>query len=340
MTKSRKAPTSVDIARAAGISQATVSRALNGGVVSEATRQRILEISKQLGYSPNAVARGLVTSRTRLVGVVVSDIVNPFYPEFLEEIGRSLATGGRQMLLQNAATGDHQSAVELLLQHRVDGIIFTAATSTTDVLRELVRRRFPVVLANRTVDLDCDTVEGDNLAGAAAVVDHLHQLGHRRIALIEGTPTASTAAQRTAGFRAGLEAHGLTLRDEFLVRTDFRYEQAFEGTRRLLDRRHPPSAIFCHNDLLAIAALNAIRASGLRVPDDISVVGYDDTRQARWESIDLTTVRQPLAAMAARSVELLADRLAEPELPVRHEIFPAELRVRGSTGRRRSRSTR
>ncbi|GAB3758328.1 LacI family DNA-binding transcriptional regulator [Microlunatus parietis] len=338
MSERRKAPTSVDIARAAGISQATVSRALNGGVVSDETRARILQISKSLGYSPNAVARGLVTSRTGLVGVVVSDITNPFYPEFLEEIGRTLADRGQQMLLQNGHAGDQQEAVELLLQQRVDGIILTAATPGLGILRDLVRRRFPLVLANRTVDLACDSVEGDNAAGAAAVVDHLYGLGHRRFAMIEGTAGTSTATQRTAGFLGRLADHGIELKDEFRVRTDFRYEQAFTGTERLLDRRYPPSAIFCHNDLLAFAALNVIKERGLRVPEDVSVVGFDNTLQSGWKSIDLTTVDQPLAAMAARSVELLGGRLAEPELPPRREVFPAELIIRGSTGRRRPRS--
>ena len=340
MTKSPKVPTSVDIARAVGMSQATVSRALNGGVVSDETRERILAISKSLGYSPNAVARGLVTSRTGLVGVVVSDITNPFYPEFLEEIGRTLAERDQQMLLQNAATGDQEGAVELLLQQRVDGIIFMAATATIGIIRDLVRRRFPIVLANRTVDLPCDSVQGDNVAGAASIVDHLYGLGHRRFAVLEGTASTSTAVQRNQGFVGRLEEYGLELRDEFVVPTDFRYEQAFEGTQRLLDRRYPPSAIFCHNDLLAIAALNAIKDRGLRAPDDISVVGFDNTLQSRWQSINLTTVNQPLAAMAARSVELLGDRLAEPDLPPRHEVFPAELVVRGSTGRRRPRPRR
>ncbi|RIQ14398.1 LacI family DNA-binding transcriptional regulator [Jiangella rhizosphaerae] len=324
-------PTSVDIARAAGTSQATVSRALNGGRVAAATRERILAISRELGYTPNAAARSMVTSRTGLVGVVVSDLTNPFYPEFLEEIAACLGARRQHMLLQNAAGGD-EDAVELLLQQRVDGIVFTAAVEGSAAVAGLVARRFPVVLANRVVDAGCDTVEGDHPAGAAAVVDHLAGLGHRRIAVLAGLPGASTSARRLAGIRDRLAERGLP--EARVVETGFDYDRAVRAATELLTGPHPPTAIVGLNDQVAFAALNAAAALGVPVPARLSVAGFDDVRQASWPTLGLTTVRQPLAAMAARSVALLNERVDDPSLAPRHEVLPAELVVRSTTGPR------
>ncbi|SDS08954.1 LacI family DNA-binding transcriptional regulator [Jiangella sp. DSM 45060] len=322
---SGRPPTSVDVARAAGTSQATVSRALNGGRVAAATRDRILAISRELGYTPNAAARSMVTSRTGLVGVVVSDLTNPFYPEFLDEIAACLGARRQHMVLQNA--GD---SVELLLQQRVDGIVFTAAVEGSAAVADLVARRFPVVLANRVVDAACDTVEGDHPAGAAAVVDHLAGLGHRRIAVLAGLPGASTSARRLAGIRSRLSSLGLPVAD--VVETGFDYARAVAAATSLLTGSSPPTAIVGLNDQVAFAALNAAAALGVAVPAQLSVAGFDDVRQASWPTIGLTTVRQPQAAMAARSVALLNERIDDPALPPRHEVLPAELVVRTTTG--------
>lgn len=317
-------PTSVDIARAAGTSQATVSRALNGGRVAAATRDRILAISRELGYTPNAAARSMVTSRTGLVGVVVSDLTNPFYPEFLEEIAAALAARGQHMLLQNAGS------VELLLQQRVDGIVFTAAVEGSAEVADLAARRFPMVLANRVVDAGCDSVEGDHPAGAAAVVDHLAGLGHRRIAVLAGLPGASTSARRLDGIGRRLAERGLPPPD--VRETGFDYDRAVDAATDLLTAAEPPTAIVGLNDQVAFAALNAAAALGVAVPGELSVAGFDDVRQAAWPTLGLTTVRQPQAAMAARSVALLNERIDDPGLPPRHEVLPADLIVRRTTG--------
>ena len=325
-------PTSVDIARAAGVSQATVSRALNGGSASEATRRRITELTKELGYSVNGVARGLAMRRTGLVGVVVAHIRNPFYPELLESIGARLTSRGRQMLVHDANVGGEADATRLLLQQRVDGILFTTALTNSDTVAHLVRRGFPVVLSNRVTDTPCDAVEGDNVGGARAVARLLVELGHHRIAVLKGPPDASTMKQRTQGFKAQLDQLEVPLQSRFEVSTDFSYDRAYEAAGRLLALRWPPTAIFCLNDLFGFAALNAAKRRGLSVPGDISIVGFDDVAQAGWESLNLTTVRQPLAEMAKRSVQLLEERLANPSLPPRHEMFGSLLVVRGTTG--------
>jgi LacI family transcriptional regulator len=324
----RRPATSVDIARSLGLSQATVSRALNGGAVSEATRRRVVAASESLGYRPNDVARGLVTQSTRTVGVVVSDVLNPFYPEFLEALTAALDRQGRRMLLQDAALGE-DAALEALLRHRVDGIIMTAATGRSSVVRDLVASGFPLVLAHRSLEVDADIVESDNRRGAGRVAELLHRLGHRRIGVLEGDGSASTTRQRAAGFRERAGELGL---DVETAVAGFDPDGAAAAARRLLDRPDRPTAVFGHNDTIAIAALNAAAELGLRVPDDLAVVGFDDIRAAGWPIVGLTTVRQPIALMARHAVELLDARIAGPAAPRRHVVLDTQLVERASTG--------
>ncbi|GAA2081253.1 LacI family DNA-binding transcriptional regulator [Pseudolysinimonas kribbensis] len=324
--------TSVDVARATGLSQATVSRALNGGVVSAAARERVLAASRDLGYRPNDVARGLVTRRTGTVGVVVSDILNPFYPEFLEALGAALGARGGRMLLQNAASGGAEgeaTAIESLLRQRVDGIIVTAATDDSSAVRELVASGFPVVLAHRTLPIAVDTVESDNAGGAALMAELLHRRGHRTVGVLEGDPGTSTARQRGEGFAARARELGLTVQT---TPAGFAASTARVAADAMLSRGERPTAIVGHNDTIALAALNAARELGLRVPRDVAVAGFDDIAAAGWAIVGLTTVRQPTARMAQRAVDLLAGRIEDPSLPPRREVLPVELIERTSTG--------
>jgi LacI family transcriptional regulator len=327
-----RAVTSVDVARATGLSQATVSRALNGGVVSASARERVLAASRDLGYRPNDVARGLVTRRTGTIGVVVSDILNPFYPEFLEALAAALGGRGERMLLQNAASGGahgEADALEALLRQRVDGIIVTAATDGSSAVRELVASGFPVVLAHRTLPIAADAVESDNARGAALLAELLHRRGYRAVAVLEGDRGTSTARQRNEGFAARARELGLGVRT---VPAGFDASAALLAARALLSAPERPTAVVGHNDTIALAALNAARELGLRVPEDVAVAGFDDIAAAGWPIVGLTTVRQPTARMAERAVALLASRIADPSLPPRREVLPVELVERASTG--------
>ena len=334
--------TSTDIAREAGVSQATVSRVLNADPrVAARTRARVLQVMERLQYTPNAIARGLVTNRTGLVGVVVSDIMNPFYPQFLEAIASQLGEHGRKMLLFNAA-GQSEEADEnhtrMLLEQRVDGIIFTSAIRDSSLVQGLVERQFPVVLTNRyTEGVPCDMAIGDNEAGAAAAAQHLLGLGHDRIAVITGHPHASTSYDRLEGFRAALASAGHVLDDELVREAHFNPDAATAQAMELLALPEPPTAIFCLNDVMAFGALNATKALGLSVPADVSVIGFDDIWMAAWEMFQLTTVHQPLTEMARASVDLLVERLADPERSPRKLVFPSSLVVRESTGPARER---
>lgn len=335
--------TSWDIAREASVSQSTVSRVLNGDRrVGAETRRRVEEVIARLGYTPNAVARGLVTRRTNLVGIVVSDITNPFYPEFLAAIDKRLSERGFKMIVSNADGRSDEVNGRMLLEHRVDGIIFTSAVLDSPSVRDLVREGFPLVLTNRYVDgVDCDTVTGDNASGARAAALHLQELGHERIAVVSGVEGSSTSRDRFEAFRDALAEVGVELEPEAIRRGDYRYEKAYRETQALLALDRRPTAIFCVNDLMAFAALNAARGAGVSVPGELSVIGFDDTTLSSWETFELTTIRQPLAEMARTSVELLAQRIETPGGAPQHVSFPCLLVRRATTARpRAARGTR
>lgn len=326
--------TSSEVAREAGVSQATVSRVLNEDPrVAAETRARVLEAIKRLNYTPNAIARGLVTSKTGLIGVVVSDIMNPFYPAFLEAITDTLGEHNLQTVLFNAREQDEDVYTRVLLEQRVDGMIFTSARRESLMVHELIERRFPLVLTNRySEDVECDMSIGENEGGARAAARHLLELGHRRIAVMTGDPATSTSHERLEGFRKELEDAGGGLDAELVRMAGFSSARAQAETAELLTGEDPPTAVFCLNDLMAFGAINAVRAAGLSVPGEVSVVGFDDIWMAGWESFRLTTVHQPLAEMARSSVELLTQRMEDPDRPVRKLVFQTKLVVRDTTG--------
>jgi len=325
--------TSRDVANEAGVSQATVSRVLNGERrVAEQTRARVFGAIERLRYTPNAVARGLVTKRTDLVGVVVSDIVNPFYPQFLETIHRELLRHGMRMLFSNGERRPPDAQVETLMEQRVEGIIFTSIQLDSKLPERLLSQGFPFVLANRYVDgVDCDLVDGDNDGGASVAAEHLLDLGHRRIAVILGNPQASTSRDRFAAFRNRLLAEGVEIDDDHVRAGNFNYAAAYAEAIELLRHDRRPTAVFCINDLMALAVLNAARKAGIRVPAQLSVIGFDDIELASWEAFNLTTVRQPLVEMARTAVDLLAARIESPQDAIRRLRFPSLLVRRNST---------
>jgi LacI family transcriptional regulator len=325
--------TSRDVARVAGVSQATVSRVLSGGAkVRPGTRDRVLRALETTGYVPNQAARAMRTRRTGSVGVVVGRITNPFYPELLTALSRKLGAVEQRMVLWDSEGPGAQTAVDAIRQRVVDGLVFTTATADLPPLAQALASGSPVVLVNRTLaGISCDQVTSDNDAGGRLVAAYLAGHGHRRLGLLSGPRGISTTDERETGYRAGLREAGLSLPAELVVRGEFHHNDGYEGMRRLLDRDDPPSAVFCTNDLIAFGARDAARALGVRVPQDVWLVGYDDIPMASWEAFDLTTVRQPIAAMADLAVDLLLARVEDRERPPHTHRLPAELVVRGST---------
>jgi LacI family transcriptional regulator len=325
--------TSRDVARVAGVSQATVSRVLAGSpVVRPDTRDRVLRALAATGYVPNQAARAMRTRRSGAVGVIVGRITNPFYPELLTALSRTLGEADQRMVLWDAEGPGAQTAVDAIRQRVVDGLIFTTATADLPPLVQALASSSPVVLVNRALrGVVCDQVTSDNRAGGRLVAGYLAAHGHRRCGLVSGPRGISTGDDREAGYRAGLDASGLRLPAGLVVHGEFSHADGYSAMCRLLDQDDPPTAVFCTNDLIAFGARDAARALGVRVPEDLWLVGYDDIPMASWQAFDLTTVRQPLGAIADLAVELLLARIADPERPPQTHRLPAELIVRGST---------
>ncbi len=326
-----------DVGRLAGVSQATVSRVLRGDPrVREETRARVLRVLAETRYEPNAAARAFKTSRTGSVGVVVARLSYQLYPAMLEAIGAQLVRRGLRMVVWDAGHEGDGPAARALRQGIVDGVILTAATHESAFLRDVAAPDAPVVLLNRTVDgYPSDQVSSDNLSGGERVADYLVGNGRERCALIGGVPRASTIRHREQGFRAGLVRAGIELAPHYRQQSDaFTHANGRDCARRLLELGHPPDAIFCVNDVLAAGAVDGARALGVRVPEDLWIVGYDDIELASWGAYDLTTVRQPMDEMISHAIDALTGRIAEPDKPLSHRVFANELVIRSSTARR------
>lgn len=325
--------TSRDIARRAGVSQATVSRVLqDSSRVSADTRARVVAAMDEAGYQPHAAARAMKTRRSDTIGVVVADITNPFYPELLDAVTHALDEAGQRMLLWNSTGPGERSALEAIHEGSVDGLLFTTVVEGSAPLAEAFRRADPVVLLHRGLDdPPCDQVVSDNVSGGRMIADYLLESGHERIGFLRGPELPSTAVHRERGFRQRLAERNLPLPAELVGNAEFQHDAARSVTRTLLRQPNPPTAVFCANDLTAFGAVDAARSLGLRVPEDVWIVGYDDIAMASWDVFDLTTVRQPTAEMARVAVRLLLERIAHPRTPLRREVFDNTLTVRGST---------
>ncbi|MFF8773555.1 LacI family DNA-binding transcriptional regulator [Kitasatospora sp. NPDC015120] len=319
----------MQIAREAGVAQSTVSRVLNGGSVAPETRRRVLDVVAKYDFQPSQAARSLVGARSGLIGVVIRDLTNPFYPVMVKAMEPVLHQHGLRLSLVTDVMSDEEG-LALLRREGVDGVVFTSAVEHEPLAHRMLAHGIPLVLCHRTLkDFPADQVEADNPTAGALAAAHLLDLGHRRIGMVRGLAGASTAQQRALAFRRKVAAtQGATLTE-----TDgaYDYATAYEAVRALLASAEPPTALFCHNDVMAYAALNAAAAAGVAVPAELSVVGCDDVPLSAWERIDLTTVRQPLERIARVGVELLLDRLESPDLPHRHEVLPVELVLRSTT---------
>jgi LacI family transcriptional regulator len=335
-------PTIRDVAKRAGTSVSTVSRVLTGqGPVAEETRRRVLQAIDELGYQPNALARGLVQKRTGTVGVVLPDVSNPFSAEVLRGMGDVAAAHGLHLLLVNADLSFTKEAegFAVLQEKQVDGVIYTSGM-VTPKHRELFRKlRRPVVLA-ATFDPEGEfpAVLVDSRRGAQMAMDYLTDLGHRRIAVINGLLGDNVAGlPRWEGYQDAARQKGVPLPPELVAEGDYRLESGYWAMDRILNRKERPTAVAAASDLMAIGAMNAILDRGLRVPEDISVVGFDNIWMAGAVRPGLTTVAQPMYEIGARAVSLLAQAIAgqcevathwiQPHLVVRHSTAPPTVRA-------------
>jgi DNA-binding LacI/PurR family transcriptional regulator len=323
--------TSSDVARLAQVSQSAVSRTFSPGAsVSPAMRARVLAAAEHLGYRPNAIARAMISGRSGLIALLVAYLDNHFYPLVLEMLSRSLQSHGYQVLLFMTDRGRQDQVVQRMLQYQVEGIVMASATLSSSLARECAKTGTPVVLFNRYVpSLPASSVTSDNAEGGRQVAHLLARAGHSRIAFIAGQEDSSTSRDRESGFLRGLAecATPLFAREVGAYTRD----GAEQAVHALLRRPERPDALFLANDHMAFAAIDLLRGQyGLRIPEDISVVGYDDVPEAAWGGYNLTTVTQPGAAMVEATVAILLDQIERKTVQRRTVMLPSRLVLRGS----------
>ncbi len=315
--------TSHDVARLAGVSQPTVSRALRDSPkVSADTKQRVRRAADVLGYVPSETGRALSSGRTWRVGLLVTDLDNQFYSHVISPMHHELESLGYQLVLQTESS-DSGRVAERLIANSLDGVLLATTTSTSVLPIRLRDRRIPFVYFNRTTDaVEADSATVDPRAGLTELAEEIVALGHRRIGAIFGPINTSTAEARERALRSALDRHGLVIPDELSVRGPFDFDTGYQGAQQLLGLTNPPTVIICGNDVVALGALNAARELGLDVPGQVSVVGFDDLPQAAWALVQLTTVNYDLQAMARKAASLLVARIEEPDDPWQHESLP------------------
>ncbi len=326
--------TSYDVALHAGVSQSAVSRCFKPGAsVSKKMRERVMASVKELGYKPNAIARGLITRRSNMVAVVVSNL--NFYPEVVSELSARFTERGVHVLL---FTLDHESDVSRTLdqvwQYQVDGVV-VAAHLTPEEIAAFDERNVPLVFYNRSYeDVQVSSVSCDQVEGERALINLLLQRGdHKSFAIISGPPDSVVSMQRTRGALDRLRES--SMEDVTQVTGDYSYESGRRAVQKIIEQRgSAPDAVICANDMMAFGAMDELRYHlELDVPGDVSVVGFDGVRVASWSSFDLATIAQPVESMTEAAVSMLMDRVDNHDLPPEKRLFSGVLR-QGSTIRR------
>ncbi len=311
-----------DVAKAAGVSIATVSNVLNGTkAATPEVHQRVLDAIATLDYRPNLHARSLRTGQSRTLGVVVPDLTNPYFPALVQAIEITARSAGYALIVMDAGNDAEREAeaLTLLTSYRVAGVVWVPVGE-----QHITEWPFPVVTVDRPVP-GCDTVVADHLQGGTLVAQHAVALGHRRVGLLSGPCSLASAALRREGF-----LHAAT----GLLDLAWEYEVPFSSelppgvTARLTEPGC--SLVVCANDAVAVGVLRAVRAAGLRVPEELSVIGFDDVPWSDFIDPALTTVRQPLAALGAGAVAMLHARITRPGLPLQRQTLPVELIARRS----------
>ena len=330
--KSRKRATSYEVAELAGVSQSAVSRVFQDGAsASSDMRDRVLSAANKLGYRPNAIARGLITQRSNMVAVVISRQTNLYYPEVLVQLTQRFSEHGIRVLLFTLDyEGDIDSVLDQILQYQVDGVV-TAAILSSEQLDTVENAGIPVIFYNRTLpeklvnSVRCDQEEGERW-----LVSELVGAGHKRFAIISGPEDSSVSTERTRGATSKLRE--LNIEDVLIVRGDYSYASGRAAFAEILQSLEGlPDAVVCANDVMAIGCVDEARETNyLRVPEDISIVGFDGVGPARYAAYDLSTVRQPVGRMSEAAVSMLIERIENPDLSPEKRVFSGDRIIGGS----------
>jgi len=327
-----------DVAREAGVSVNTVSRALNGKPdVSPETRARVLKVAKRLGYRPDRLARGLRSNKTGTIGVIVTDIANPFFGALVKGVEEAARKSNYSIILQDTDEDyeREEEAIQVMLAERVDGLLITPVQTGTETIERLKESGLPFVLLGRYFDdLETDYVVTDDVKGGFLATEHLIKLGHRRIAMINGSLHISSARERFQGYRKALNHYGVELDESLISAGAITMEDGYRISKSFLAQRDRPTAIFAYSDFVAFGVMKAVREAGLKIPEDVAVIGYDDVRFSSCLEVPLTTVRIPKEKMGAKAMEVLIGKIMNNERKsksFRKVKLPVKLIIRSTT---------
>ncbi|MCC2611871.1 LacI family DNA-binding transcriptional regulator [Neorhizobium sp. Rsf11] len=330
----RKPMTARELARMIGVSQSAISRAFTPGAsIAPQLRAKILRHAEDVGYHPNAIASMLSKSRTNIVGIVISDMQNPFYPALIERLSRGLQRVGLQSLMFNITKGaDLEEQLSALRRYNVDAVIIISATILSGpTLRWATEDRAAILINRVAEDAELSCVICDNIEGARTIADHFHEIGRRRIAYVAGLSHTTTNRERQSAFITRIAEHGMTL-SALIDGGEYSY---YAGRNAALDilARGDTDAIFFANDILAVGGIDALQENGVRVPEDIAVAGFDDIAMAGWPHYSLTTFRQPIDTLVDVTVTMLEDGSCVPgKLPTIRRISGELIKRRSTMG--------
>jgi LacI family transcriptional regulator len=327
--------TIVEVAEKAGVSLGTVSRVMNNDShVAPGTRERVSAVMREMGYVANRQARGLKGSRTNVIGVLAPDLGTGYIGEILHGIDAELALYHFDLMLFTT----HRTAIKEanyvanMVQGMVDGLLVVLPRNPADYTGTLTSRNFPFVLIDHQgTGNPCPAVGATNWQGGYNATEYLIKLGHKRIGFIAGSMDLGAAIDRLDGYKSALQVHHIPVDPQLIYEGTFFQPDGYAGGSALLDLDHTPTAIFASNDVMAMGVMDAIRERGLRVPEDVSIIGFDDIPQAAMVRPALTTVRQPLEEMGRLATQLLIDQLKNPEKEIGRIELPTQLIVRDST---------
>jgi LacI family transcriptional regulator len=325
-----------DVAKLAGVAPITVSRVINqSGYVSAETRERVEKAIRDLGYMPNTLARSLRSKRTNTLALILTDITNPFFTTLARGVEDTASDAGFTLIFCNTDESESEEAryLQVLLQKQVDGFLLVPAQSRPGSIRQIRQHGEPVVVLDRRVpEVDVDVVRCDSEDGAYQLTRLLISLGHRQIAVLSGPPTVSTAADRVAGCRRAMQEASIPIDESYVLYGEYNQASGYALARQALDFYPRPTAMFAANNFISIGALKAIQDTGLEVPEDVALVGFDDLPPALLMFPFFTVAAQPAYELGRRATQLLLERLSGSAGPCQEVILPTEIIVRHSSG--------
>ena len=322
------------VAERAGVSVNTASRAINNKPdINEETKKRVLQIAKELGYIRNAAAVALRTKKTGTIGVVIADNRNPFYAEVLNGMEEAAREKNYHIILANTQRDykKEEEAINLLLAKRVDGLLITPVQDKDDDIKNLIDANIPFVVVGRDFEnIEVDAIYNDEVKGGFLATEYLIKKGHKRISLIDGFLYKSPAKGRLEGYKKALNKYRISLDESLISVGDINIEDGYERTKQMLEKNLDFTAIFAYNDMMAFGAMQAIKEKGLRIPEDIGLVGYDDIPFSSLISPALTTIRLKKQELGAESVKLLLSRIKGSRKKMKKIMLDVELITRGT----------